>query len=167
MVIGVVRLVPIEPEPAPRLWLIFFGEAHGRPWWSRFFRPGYRHVCAAAWFDQTSRWVFIDPTLRGIQIEIETDEAFAGRWGQLWRDSTVILRMRSAHDSGRLPPMFWCVGAVKSLLGIRSCALAPHGLFRDLLAHGAEIVERPKEAEIGKSVRNTASSWTAARGPVR
>jgi hypothetical protein len=165
--LGLTQLLPVQQPHQPRLWLIFFGEAAGRPWWSRLLRPGFRHVRAAAWFDQTSRWVFIDPTLRGIQIEIETDEAFAGRWGQLWRDSTVILRMQSQGGRGRLPPVLWCVGAIKALLGVRSCALAPHGLFRDLMAQGAEIVARPKEADIGRTVFQSEHSVDSAGGPGR
>lgn len=166
MVIGITRLVPVTRAPLPRLWLVFFGEAASRPWWGRFFRPGFRHVRAAAWFDQTSRWMLFDPTIRGIHIEIETDEAFAARWAELYGSSAAILRMRSEYGRGALPPAFWCVGAVKALLGIRSCALLPHGLYRDLLAQGAEIVRAPScEADIGRPLRHPENSAATAGRP--
>lgn len=141
--IGLARLVPVMREPLPRLWLVFFGEPQGCPWWGRLFRPGFRHVRAAAWFDQTSRWMLFDPTMRGVHIEIDTDEAFAGRWAELYANSTAILRFRSEHSRGALPPVFWCVGAVKALLGVRSRALSPFRFYRDLLSVGAEVVRPP------------------------
>src|SRR5581483_3821694 len=142
--LGLVRLQSeSETEPRlPRLWLVFFGEACGRPWWARALRPGFRHVSAAAWFDRAERWIYFDPLSSGLHIEIDTHAGFGSRFAQLWRDSAAILRVRAVPRQGRLPPAFFCVGAMKALLGTRSRALSPRGLYRDLLREGAELVER-------------------------
>jgi len=149
-VIGVVRLVPkVDPVwPMRRTWVLFFSDGDRGHWWSRFFRPGFRHIRAMAWFDDAQRWVYFDPTGKGLHLEILTDEAAGPRWEHLVITSTAILRARSEFGRAWFPAVFCCVGAVKALLGIRSCALGPYGLYRHLVARGAEIVERPSEERL-------------------
>jgi hypothetical protein len=154
MPLGLVQLVPSNPTakintPLPRLWLIFFGEAGAGWWWTWFFRRGFRHVCAASWYAGAERWVYFNPVARGTVVEVMTDAEFGPRFQQLIRDSSAILRMRTVHERSNPPAAFFCVGAIKGLLGIKACALGPWGLYRHLLARGAEIVPRPREDDIG------------------
>jgi hypothetical protein len=140
--LSLVRLVRQPPaRPIPRLWLVFFSECGGA-WWTRALRPGWRHVCAAAWFDDQERWVVFDPSRYGIVVQVFRPEQFD--LDGLLRSSTAVLRVGARFDRLNMPPWFFCVGAVKALLGIRSRALVPLGLYRDLLARGAEIVEVPE-----------------------
>lgn len=151
--LGLVRLC-IVPEPVPyvetlkRRWLIFFSDTDHRRWWSRFLRPGFRHVSAAAWFATEERWVYFNPTARGLVIEIATDADFGPRFQQLVERSAAILAVHSAFARTGFPATFYCVGAIKALLGIKARALSPLGLFRHLLATGAEVVERPREEDL-------------------
>jgi hypothetical protein len=140
--VSLVRLVP-RPRadiPIDRLWLVFFGEAEGAPWWSRLCAPGYRHVAAAAWFDDQERWVYFNPTRRGTVILLYREDEFGGRFTQLMNDSSCVLRVRSTLARGATPFGWWCTGAIKALLGVRSRALCPRSLARHLLRHGAEVV---------------------------
>lgn len=54
--------------------------------------------------------------------------------------ATVVLRYEPPAQPERGPMLrlgFWCAPAVAHLLGIRSCALVPIQLYRDLLRRGA------------------------------
>lgn len=142
------RLVP-RPRadiPIDRLWLVFFGEAEGEPWWCRFLSPGYRHVTACAWFDDQQRWVYFNPTRRGTVILLYREDEFGGRFAQLMASSTAVLRVRSSLSRSSTPFGWWCTGSIKALLGIRSRALAPRQLYRHLRRHGAEPVDMPGAA---------------------
>jgi hypothetical protein len=126
--------------PRRRLWLIAFSEGTGRQWWKPLLKPGYRHVCAASYFADMERWLYIDPTYRGLEIEMWKPEDFGARLEQMARDSTLILRVPSATDRN-MPPLSWfCVGAVKALLGLPTVAVTPWQLSRQLLGMGAETV---------------------------
>lgn len=142
---SIVRLVPRrDPDVViDRLWLVFFGEAEGAPWWARLLPAGYRHVAACAWFDEQQRWVYFNPTRRGTVILLYREEEFGGRFTQLMNSSSCVLRVRSTLARGATPFGWWCTGAVKALLGARSRALLPHQLRDHLLRHGAEVVEMP------------------------
>lgn len=137
--------------PLPRLWLVFFGEAAGPHWWSRFLRPGFRHVSAACWHVEERRWVYFNPSRRGLVIELYGEGEFP--LGSLMRGSTATLRFASRFDRRSAPAVFHCVGAIKALLGIRSRAFRPYALFRDLLARGAETVDAPREADLGQHLQ--------------
>lgn len=138
--------------PLPRLWLVFFSDAHEGSWWRAFLRRGFGHVSAAAWYADAQRWVWFNPTWRGLVIEAAEAEAFGPRFEQLVSSASAILRVRSRYERTGLPAAFWCVGAVKALLGISSRALSPYGLYRHLLARGAEIVEAPARRHDGVAV---------------
>ncbi len=138
-----------DEQPPPRLWLIFFSSADPLSWWSRLMPKGFGHVCAAGWFADTQRWVHVNPTWRGLVVEVMTAEAFDTRFRQLIARSAAVLRMPSSHARNGMPATFYCVGAIKALLGINSRALLPRGLYRDLRARGAEIVEVPEQHDGG------------------
>jgi hypothetical protein len=142
-----IHLVPAKlrlPECSPRLWLVFFGEADGMAWWARLCRPGFRHVAAASYFADQERWVYYDPGRRGTAIELYTGEEFDEKLGVLMQVSSAVLRVQSRFGRGCTPAGWHCVGAIKALLGVRSCALFAKGLHDHLLRIGAEPVEVPE-----------------------
>lgn len=149
-------------EPPARLWLVFF--LPGSNWWCRFLRKGYGHVTAMSWFAAEKKWVCVDPLSKGTVIELWDPEDVPRRLGQLAHDATLVLRMRSRHDLKRSPVDFWCVGAVKGILGLRCRALFPYGLSKHLLANGAEIVERPdgKHLQTARAAEGRPGSQAAA-----
>lgn len=147
-------LVRKPVEIRRRLWLVFFHEAEGAPWWSRFLQPGYRHVSAAAWFDDQERWVYVNPARTGTVIHLYREDEFDGRLGQLMEDSALVLRIPSIEARRSTPFGWWCTGAIKALLGVRGGALSPWRLSRHLLRHGAETVPIPRaRSDDGKPVQ--------------
>lgn len=132
----------IDTPPA-RLWLVFFSSPRGVAWWCRILRPGFRHVYAASWYADADRWVVFNPTRRGTVIELWSAADFPRRLDQFLAESSAVLRVASRHEREHPPPMPWCVGQVKALLGIRSAALTPWQLYHALRARGAEPVVDP------------------------
>lgn len=146
------RLVarPRADIPVDRLWLVFFGEAEGAPWWSCLLAPGYRHVAACAWFDDQQRWVYFNPTRRGTVILLYREEEFGGRLTQLMNTSSCVLRVVARQSRSSTPFGWWCTGSIKALLGVRSRALVPKSLCDDLVRLGATRVGMPAGA--GRSI---------------
>jgi hypothetical protein len=118
-----------------------FGDTPRRAWWANVLRPGYRHVWAVCWYAEEQRWVYFNPALTGTEIAIFTEEQFPAKLGILLEHSTAVLRVASRYGRGAAPAVPWCVGAIKSLLGIRCAALTPWRLYHALVARGAEVVE--------------------------
>lgn len=139
-------------RPTCRLWLVFFSDPVGTHWWARFFKRGYRHVSAACWYDLEQRWVYFNPARNGINIQLFSGEQGWELFGQLMTTSTIALRVRSEFDRRNTPAAWYCVGAIKALLGIRSRALSPFQLRDHLLQRGAELVP-PLEDERGSDLQ--------------
>jgi hypothetical protein len=137
-----------------RHWLVFFCEAERPAWWARFLRPGYRHVAACAWFDDQERWVYFNPSRRGTVILIYRDEEFGGRLTQLLQGSALVLRVVGTRARRSTPFGWWCTGAVKALLCIRSGALSPRQLALHLLRKGAVIVRAQESDEFAFRIRH-------------
>jgi hypothetical protein len=127
-----------------RLWQVFFSEGHGPGFWRLFTRRGFRHVAAAAYFADQGCWVFVEPCRHRMVISVRRPDEAGPLFAALVHNATVILRVRGREQRRHVPAMFSCVGAIQALLGIRTRALRPHGLYRHLLAQGAEIVEPPQ-----------------------
>lgn len=126
-----------------RLWLIYFGDTARRAWWANFLRPGFRHVWAASWYADQERWVLFEPAINRTVISLYTAEQWPARLAVLLAHSSAVLRVASRAGRGRQPTFPWCVGAIKSLLGVRSWALTPWQLYRSLRGLGADVVESP------------------------
>lgn len=123
-----------------RLWLVIFYETPERAWWANLLRPGFRHVAALSWFADQQRWVYFGPALKGTSIELFTADQAPAMFAELAEHAAAVVRFPARQDRFGAPPVSHCIGAVKGLLGIRSWALTPFGLYRDLLARGGEPV---------------------------
>lgn len=126
-----------------RLWLVCFCDADSPAWWARVLRPGFRHVFAVSYYADQERWVEFNPSRIGTVIRLWRQDEFGPRLGVLLETSTAVLRVASRADRGNAPPMAWCVGEVKALLGVRCAAVTPWGLYRDLRARGVDVVKAP------------------------
>lgn len=123
-------------------WYIGFTgdyEGRGRHWYDIFTKPGFRHVLALGYDPDLSAYVLYDPTHAGTTITILSAD-----------DRAVDLLILHVKETGcwlKVNPggnrflfgqwRFYCVPAIKHLVGLKSCALSPHGLYRDLVKAGA------------------------------
>ena len=110
--------------------------------WNVVFERGrtlWGHVYAFAYDGRAGVWVVIDPHLRWTQVFALKAGSEFDRWVAGVAADAEIYRI---PGRGHAPLGFgwFCVGAVKRLVGLRSGALSPAGLKRDLLRAGARQV---------------------------
>jgi hypothetical protein len=138
----------------PSEWLILFHE-QSTPWVSRLCPGRFKHVSALAHVPDAAAWVSLSWELARLRVGLIADRDFE-RWFAAASADAAVLRMKApAFDHGplRLRAGLTCISMVKHLIGLRSGALWPAGLWRDLVAQGAEIVSqgtghgKPAEAE--------------------
>lgn len=127
-----------------REWLVAFIDdpRQSRPWWDRLFcRPAFRHVQAWGWDADAKVWVIYSVFTTSTMLDALPDGELADATiGGMVAVSSHVLRFRPPPEPERgltLRIGFWCVPAVAHLLGIRSRALVPVQLYRELLARGA------------------------------
>lgn len=109
------------------------------------------HVLAFAFTGRM--WMVVDPHLRWTEVFDLEDGPEFDRW---IRETTARPGAQVFRIEGRaLAPIgagWFCVGTVKRLVGLRSGALSPAGLKRDLLRAGArQVFIRENENPQGRS----------------
>ncbi len=131
----------IEADPPsgfPSSWYVAFFGSERRHWWDYLSPGGFYHVLAFAYAASAERWLIYDVTEHRTIIRAYTTDDFS-KWIAGLPNGRTILRF----DGGDRPAAphvrwgFWCAPAVAHLVGVRSRALRPVALWRDLLAQGA------------------------------
>jgi hypothetical protein len=140
------------PIWSPQQWLLIFEtKSH---WLVERLCPGkFKHVCAAGYVPAIDTWLVYSVDLDGTKFG-------AFRPGKDFQDWLAIAVVRAgvlrmpAGKPGALPWLtFWCVPAIKHLVGIRGGALWPDQLWRYCLANGAEIVVSEDEPAQNSGIR--------------
>jgi hypothetical protein len=133
-------------------WFVaFLGRGRGRHWFDWLTCRGFRHCLAFGFDAESGRWVVYDTTLRATTITL-LDAVRAGALiAMVTAQHGRILRFAPRADARLFRPGLWCVPAVAHLLGIRTCALTPRGLYRCLLRRGA--VPAFEDVTHGRSVQ--------------
>lgn len=148
-----------EPLGEVSTWFLCF-DRRSTTWWVRLIPGRYKHVRAFGFVPLMDLWLFFDVTLAGQWLIVARDgspecEAMIERWWQ-GCDVLKVKRGRGAVGASRLG--LWCVPAVAGLVGVRSGALRPDGLWRECIGQGAENLRRePLDAEIRPPARADAS----------
>jgi hypothetical protein len=146
-----------------RAWLVFFGPAPPG-WWSLLCRKPFQHVAAIGYDPDLDVWLSFDPRRDRLILEVlRPGPEIDRRLGEFAHTCDPhVLRFTPRNDRRMSPAFFSCVGAVKALLGIRSCALVPAQLYRDLVRNGAEIVDVPKPEAALVDVQNASGATNSA-----
>jgi hypothetical protein len=84
-------------------------------------------------------WIVVDPHLRWTQVFTLADGPEFDSWVREVAARSDIFRIEG-RGLAPIGPGWFCVGTVKRLVGLRSGALSPAGLKRDLLRAGARQV---------------------------
>lgn len=147
------RFVPTHIKAEPRVWQVCFAK-RTRTWWADSFLPaGFRHVYLIGYVPEFDTYVMFDPASDGTQVSI-LSPGMAGRYLARAIDEGAVLnfaartiypRVRFWHRLG-----FWCVPAVKHILGLGCVAMTPHRLHSYLLTLGAQPFV---EDDDGKHIR--------------
>jgi len=147
----------IEPN-----WILLFSKKRG-PWWVRLLACGrYHHVKAIAYLPMMRAWLFYDVKFNGTRLMLaREDDPGTRAFLHNYLDSCDPVAMPRLPIPKRVAPHagFWCTLAMKHLVGIRTGALRPDGLWRDSVAAGGKPYEGLGE---GSSV--AAASTTPLKG---
>lgn len=159
------RIVPIAHKAQPRVWQVCFAK-RTRTWWvDRFLPDGFRHVYLIGYVPEFGLWLLFDPLNDATGISILSKE-MAGRYLTLamtegavlnFPARTVIPRVRFWH---RLD--FWCVPAVRHVLGLGCVATTPRGLHDYLVSLGAQPLTEEDNGRVSQSGCSTGIASDAA-----
>lgn len=136
----------------PKEWFVVFTESTPK-WWVRWLAWGkFKHVSVFGKVERSGAWIFYDVWMNRAQVMVIGDWEADVAIGHYADIGTVVRFPRLLGDEGEFHwrPGFWCVPAVAHILGIRSCALRPDALFRQILAKGGQVIVsegRENEAE--------------------
>ena len=112
------------------------------------------HVLAFGFDPVTGVWVVVDPHRRGTEVQLLPPWEFDA-WIQGIADTGEVYRIAAQRSTPTIVPGLWCVGAVKRLVGLRSGALFPAGLRRDLLRAGARRVFNRESEDASRGERGS------------
>jgi hypothetical protein len=148
-----IRLVNAGAGGQPARWVLAFR----RTTESRLVRwlacGRFKHVSAFGYVAEVDHWVFLDWRLAALDVIVARGTAAEHYLNHYTRDAD-LLGMQPRQTGRGFRFGFWCVPAIRHLIGIKGSALRPDGLWRDCIRQGAEI--------LSYECRPTA---TAAAGP--
>lgn len=121
----------MRPEPPRQTLLWNVAIERGRTPWG--------HVLAFAYDPVAEVWMVVDPHVRWTEVFALKRGAQFDRWVADLATRADIWRLQGRGQAPVLPGWF-CVAQVKRLVGLRSGALSPAGLRRDLQRAGARQV---------------------------
>lgn len=125
----------------PDTWNVCFHRTAASRLWGWLACGKYKHVSAFAFIPGSRHWLLYDVHFEGTRLAILPDTPAAFQVIEaIISDCDVIRITRQTGRAHFVRLGFWCVPAVKHLLGLRSSALRPDALFRHLLRDGGEII---------------------------
>jgi hypothetical protein len=135
-----IRVLPTDAAGMPTRWILAF-QRSSPSWWVRALSCGrYKHVRAFGYVADLDAWLFFDLRFRQMDIWIARG-AHARALMARYIDDCDLIGMPVVNEAGTtFRAGFWCVPAIKHLIGLRSGALRPDTLLRDCLRNGAEII---------------------------
>jgi len=149
------RILPDIIEPS--YWNVVFHPSVTRL--NRFLLGRFQHVSAFTYVPGVAAWIMVDCQWGGVRI------AFIPRIAVLvayTRDCTVIKfdrRYQRFALSSRFG--FYCVPAIKQLLGLSCVAATPDGLYRHLIKHGGELISGQRVDTAAAAARSDVAAGTA------
>lgn len=153
-------------ECEPKEWFVVFAEDSPK-WWIRWLACGrFKHVSCFGKVERSGSWVFYDFHLDRAHVFVVGDWEADRLIGHYAGMGTVVRFPRLLADDRpiNLRPGLWCVPAIAHILGIRSCALRPDALFRQILARGGEIVGSEGQSNESESQGRPGTGTSAETG---
>src|SRR5581483_5368299 len=139
------RVVSTEAVGKPARWIVCFRRKADHPLVAWLAFGTYKHVAAFGYVEDLDAWVFYERRLFHTDIWVGRGAGARHMMAQ-YIDGADMLGM-PVNPRGSLSLFgFWCVPAVKHLIGLRSGALRVDALYRDCLAAGAEIIDESQRA---------------------
>jgi hypothetical protein len=133
------RLVPTIVEP--EAWFLAFHTTSAHRWIGWLACGRYKHVSAFAFVPSLRVWVLYDVRLTGTVVALLPDgDAALTRLAEHTWDADVLQMRRSSYNSNYILRPFYCVSAIRHLIGLRGYVARPDGLWRQCLTNGGIVV---------------------------
>src|SRR5262245_30080932 len=144
-------------------WVLVF-QRHADAWWCRWLACGrYKHVQAYAYVPGLKMWLLYDVRQGKTDLVVARDGPEAEWLIKEFSRGADLISMPVGLSSGQWFRVgFWCVPAIKHLIGLRSGALRPDALWRDCIAAGG-VPQEPAD-EIERTAVHPAHSAAAGAG---
>lgn len=137
---------------SPIRWILVFNRQARTPLMSLIAMGRYKHVRAMGYVLGLKTWLFYDVTLGSTQIIIAKGaaaETLMSAW--LYEADAIEFKAHTPPSRMFMRFGFWCVPAMKHLIGIPSCAWRPDRFWRDCLQHGGIVIRGHAEPPAGCS----------------
>jgi hypothetical protein len=110
----------------------------------------FKHISAFAYMPGYKAWLIYDVQMLGTRLQLVPHDEFLGLD---WITHASILRVHRGGGRWSLASRlgFYCVPAVKHLLGLRCLALTPDGLYRHILRNGGVCIDGRRRHTPGPS----------------
>lgn len=151
---------PVAIEPVQ--WNVVFHPTAATAWMNRIPIGRFKHVSAFAYLAGLKGWVIYDVQLGATRIMVLPDiPQSMDVIRRLIDGCDVISMVRKEGGSTSWRLGFWCVPAIKHLIGLRSGALRPDVLRRDCLRNGGTIVHVTPEIRASSDRSESAGAGSA------
>ena len=130
----------LPPVIEPDYWNVVFHKSEGIL--PRLVLGRFQHVSAFTYIPGFSGWILYDVQWAGVRIAMLSKVAHLVAYT---RNCTVV-KFTRRYDHMPLYTRFgfYCVPAIKHLLGLSCVAVSPDGLYRALIANGGTIINESK-----------------------
>ena len=130
----------------PNIWYVVFTRKAANRFLSWLAMGKFKHVWAFAYCPGFKCWLTYDTELNGTRIRLLPHEAAPNLLAFYTRDCVVV---RIAKNFDPMPLSiashlaFYCVPAIKHLLGLSCVAWRPDGLYRHIMRCGGVRIDEP------------------------
>jgi hypothetical protein len=143
----------IEPD----YWNVVFHPSQGRT--ARILLGRFQHVSAFTYVPGFRAWLCYDVQWSGMRLAMFSMPAALTVFVHYTKNCAIIKFDRNYGQLGLMSRLgFYCVPAIKQLLGLSCVAVTPDGLYRHLIKHGGSLIHG------SVSTTTTAAGSAAARG---
>jgi|JI9StandDraft_2_1071091.scaffolds.fasta_scaffold02066_6 hypothetical protein len=144
--------VPDNGSYSPSVWTVVFIGRRSEAWFDWLSPFWARHVLAFGYVIPAKAWVVVDPTEEVHRVRIVPDGDMSGWIALVAEAGCKALRIEQGPGgkyNARLGN--WCTQTIARLIGLKSSALRPVALYRDLLRAGAYPVLEERDVDQDES----------------
>jgi hypothetical protein len=135
-----INLVPLHAAGKPRRWILCFKKSSQ----SRLVRVlacgQYKHVRAFGYVEECDAYIFIDVRFGKTDVWTARGNGAGALMAYYAEDCDLIGMPVLENSASSFRLGFYCVPAVKHLIGLRGGALRPDALWRHCLRNGGEVI---------------------------
>jgi hypothetical protein len=147
----------LPPAIEPDYWNLVFHPSASRL--ARLLLGRFQHVSAFTYVPGYHGWILYDVQWRGVRIMVLPRVAALVNYTR----GCAVIKFTRRYD--RMPLYsrfgFYCVPAIKHLIGLSCVAAFPDALYRAVIANGGEVISEPERPAAAAAGSDVAAGTTA------